>query len=49
MCNYFTGCSEKERPPTVLDLIHYSKRARETLDKLKKFMTEHVYPVEMVS
>ena len=39
---------EKERVPSVLDLIHYSKKARNTLDKLKEFLKEHVYPVEMV-
>ena len=32
----------------MLDLIHYSKKARDTLDKLKEFLKEHVYPVEMV-
>ena len=33
----------------MLDLIHYSQRARDTLEKLKQFMQEHVYPVEAVS
>ena len=32
----------------MLDLIHYSKKARDTLDKLKEFLKEHVYPAEMV-
>ena len=32
----------------MLDLIHYSKKARDTLDRLKKFLKEHVYPMEMV-
>ena len=39
---------EKEKVPSVLDLIHYSKKARDTLDKLKEFLKEHVYPAEMV-
>ena len=32
----------------MLDLIHYSKKARDTLDRVKEFLKEHVYPVEMV-
>ena len=32
----------------MLDLIHYSKKARDTLGRLKEFLKEHVYPVEMV-
>ena len=42
-------CSrEKDRVPSVLDMINYSQRARDILDKLKEFMKEHVYPVEQV-
>ncbi len=32
----------------MLDFVHYSSRARKTLKKLKEFMDEHVYPLEMV-
>lgn len=40
---------EQEGIPSVLDFIHYSSRAKETLQKLKEFMKEHVYPMELVS
>lgn len=39
---------EKDRVPSVLDMINYSQRARDILNKLKEFMKEHVYPVEQV-
>ena len=42
------SCREKERVPSVLDMIHYPKKARDTLDKLKEFLKENIYPVEMV-
>ena len=45
---FFSSCREKEKVPSVLDLIHYSKKARDTLDRVKEFLKEHVYPVEMV-
>ena len=45
----FCSCSECTGVPSVLDFVHYSGRARDTLKKVKEFMTEHVYPKEMVS
>lgn len=39
---------EQEAVPSVLDFVHYSAEARSTLKKLKVFIEEHVYPVELV-
>lgn len=39
---------EQETIPSVLEFIHYSSKARDTLKKLKQFMKDHVYPVELV-
>ncbi len=38
----------EQESATVFDFIHYSSRARETLQKLKEFMKEHVHPIEKV-
>ncbi len=44
---YVSPCSENS-PPSVLDFVHYSQRARDTLQQVKDFIKENVYPKEMV-
>ena len=41
--------SEKSIVPSVLDFVGYSQRARDTLQQVKDFITEHIYPRELVS
>ncbi len=38
----------KPQVPSVLDFIRYSPRARDTLQKVRQFMKDEVYPVEKV-
>ena len=32
----------------MLDFVHYSAKARETLNSVKTFMTDYIYPAEEV-